>query len=634
MAINGPNISIEQGGIGGGSTINLGEKISIDINNILYFKDIIPSYKESDCVDQTNTERLKELLLSWGFSNVIVSEVVLWKIATQYSDGPRLEWKGNLYVQSVGLHYLKCKNKDKSSYQGCYDLYSSGYVLLNTHANDNVGWKWIYISELGFAMDSKFGYQNEDIPLPYAKLSSSDMKYYTNKDLLWNVLNEEEYFERAYKFNIPNYFISNQMLEGSSWHKNTINNNGFTFDKNVIYPYDSSKEAKNFYFQEYVYLLFNNFNTTFEKGSTNTNAFTIEQSDTSISINYMHYSKTIEKTPGDKVILFIRYPAKIRNTNNKYKWNYYCYANREWRISWKKDFDVNYENGTIPANEPNHSFEGSTSVSILEVPNGTYVFKGETTPDISSWNKINNSEIKSFIKTKSYKKEEKISSAALDKDIYNTALWSSGPSISYRAQNPFSADASSGGAYLNYSEEQTKHVFNLSYETFIWNDDATFSWNKECNTSYSWASHAGDNNHFWLSSYMVWRCVVDEIGLVSWGYTKEPTNILKYDAPDSNVNMYSTPIGNFNYHNTNFYCIDTETQSTYTELSYETKEKPNVRGAFTHGLLINTSNTNHVNSNIVEYGPQNGYTNEPAIAIILMSNNPNVAGLSKFNRRY
>ena len=57
MAINGPNISIEQGGIGGGSTINLE-------NNILYFKDIIPSYKESDCVDQTNTERLKELLLS------------------------------------------------------------------------------------------------------------------------------------------------------------------------------------------------------------------------------------------------------------------------------------------------------------------------------------------------------------------------------------------------------------------------------------------------------------------------------------------------------------------------------------------------------------------------------------------
>ena len=129
--------------------------MALDINNIIYFKDIIPDYKNSDCVDQTNTERLEELLLSWGFLNVDVSEVSLWKIATQYSSGPRLEWKGDLYVQAPGLHYLKCKNKDKSSYQGCYDSYFSGYILLNTHASgySNVDWKWIHISELGFGMN-------------------------------------------------------------------------------------------------------------------------------------------------------------------------------------------------------------------------------------------------------------------------------------------------------------------------------------------------------------------------------------------------------------------------------------------------------------------------------------------------
>ena len=60
MAISGPNIDIEYDpSLGGGS-----DKISIDINNIIYFKDVIPSYKESDCVDQTNIDRLKELLLS------------------------------------------------------------------------------------------------------------------------------------------------------------------------------------------------------------------------------------------------------------------------------------------------------------------------------------------------------------------------------------------------------------------------------------------------------------------------------------------------------------------------------------------------------------------------------------------
>ena len=38
--------------------------MALDINNIIYFKDIIPDYKNSDCVNQTNTERLEELLLS------------------------------------------------------------------------------------------------------------------------------------------------------------------------------------------------------------------------------------------------------------------------------------------------------------------------------------------------------------------------------------------------------------------------------------------------------------------------------------------------------------------------------------------------------------------------------------------
>ena len=32
--------------------------------DIIYFKDTTPSYKDSDCVGQTNTERLRELLLS------------------------------------------------------------------------------------------------------------------------------------------------------------------------------------------------------------------------------------------------------------------------------------------------------------------------------------------------------------------------------------------------------------------------------------------------------------------------------------------------------------------------------------------------------------------------------------------
>ena len=274
MAINGPNIDIEQGGIGGGS----------GINNILYFKDIIPSYRESDCVDQTNIERLKELLLSWGFLNVIVSDVSLWKIATQYSDGPRLEWKGNLYIQSVGLHYLKCKNKDKSSYQVCYDLYSSGYILLNTHASgyNNTDWKWIYISELGFGINVKSTYLWDDkndilnkfsIPNQFvAAIGENELskKEQFTSDIIdsYGDTVKYEYLNQIASYHtIPRYYIGNKAksLKSISFDYNvkTSGTNGqFIFDDSIGYKGGSRKDAKywSFYPQTYPVIVFNNMN--------------------------------------------------------------------------------------------------------------------------------------------------------------------------------------------------------------------------------------------------------------------------------------------------------------------------------------------------------------------------------------
>ena len=82
----------------------------------VFFKDVLPIFLESDRSGSsgfTNTNRLKTLLLNWGFSDVIVDDVSVWKISgkNQYlSDGPRLEWKGNLYVKLLNLDMLKCKN--------------------------------------------------------------------------------------------------------------------------------------------------------------------------------------------------------------------------------------------------------------------------------------------------------------------------------------------------------------------------------------------------------------------------------------------------------------------------------------------------------------------------------------------
>ena len=271
MAKGGPNIEIEQGGIDGGG-----------INNILYFKDIIPSYKESDCVEQTNIEKLKELLLSWGFLNVVVSDVSLWKIATQYSDGPRLEWKGNLYVQTIGLHYLKCKNKDKASYQVCYDLYSSGYILLNTHASgyNNTDWKWIYISELGFGINVKSTYLWDDkndilnkfsIPNQFVaaigenELSKKEQFTSDIVDSYGDTVKYEYLNQIASYHTIPRYYIGNKAksLKSISFDYNvkTSKIDGqFIFDDSIGYKGGNRKGAKywSFYPQTYPIVVFNN----------------------------------------------------------------------------------------------------------------------------------------------------------------------------------------------------------------------------------------------------------------------------------------------------------------------------------------------------------------------------------------
>ena len=133
-------------------------KIENDVTDPIYLKDVTPEFLDSDRSGTgfTDTNRLKELLSDWGLESD-VSQVTLWKISTvnQYqNDGPRLEWQGNLFVRATRLHLLKCKNKDHTKYQLCSDLHTDNWLLLNTGASSysNADWKWIHITELGFAM--------------------------------------------------------------------------------------------------------------------------------------------------------------------------------------------------------------------------------------------------------------------------------------------------------------------------------------------------------------------------------------------------------------------------------------------------------------------------------------------------
>lgn len=269
MAISGPNIDIEQDNTSGGATVTTGK--------ILYFKDVKPTYQSSDTSDSTNKERLKTLLLSWGFSDVNVTGVTMWKIATQYTTaGPRLEWKGSLSVSCSGLHALKCKNKDKTSYQLCTDIQSNNTVLLDTNAStySDADWKWIHVSELGFGMNKNIAFQwqnnawnynklltpNEWVSMNVNKINSNiaeidndftgledvtlPTKYYNDDLIKWSLVSEEV----GSFATIPRYYINNngtlEAFKGFSFksqREETMNDGYFGVNNLIINNKKNSK---------------------------------------------------------------------------------------------------------------------------------------------------------------------------------------------------------------------------------------------------------------------------------------------------------------------------------------------------------------------------------------------------------
>lgn len=619
--------------------INHGSSMFSTQPQVVYFKDIIPTYTSDHLKENTNSLNLSLLMGIWGFSGVSSSGVTAWKIV-ENSMGPYLYWKGSLFVKWPGAHLLKFKNRDKTGNNYCWDLRESGYICLETHASVSSGWYYVPIAEIGLGIEAISTYVDNNVKLPYYKESTATPKYYVNTDSSWSTQNRNNYFGPAYSHDIPNFFINGKMFNASVWRKYSTKDSGFRFNKEVDYSYEKKKDAKQFYMQEYCYLLFNNFNTTFAKGSTVTYPFYLNQTETSITIQYKNLSKTIEKKPDDKIYLYIRHPGIVKSTA-QCKWHYYAYADRSWHIGWRKGFDLYVADANeFSVEEIQHSFYVQSLVEVFEIPNGNYTFNGEQIPDMSSWSKVSTTDPRytNFVGSNTYEKTQSISSDSLDAHLFNSAVASSGPGIDYSVQRIHTRWVGPGGTQIKYSEEQTKHVFTLEYEYFLWPiSDSSFSWNSGADSWGTIKSWSGEDNQAWLAAYMMWRCVVNEIGVMQWGYAKEPQAAYVYDSiGDQNAKMipYAKPTGSFTYHGVTYSNLDMETQSTYTEMSYSQGEKPNVRGAFSHGLLINTQHLTRVStSNNIPFEMKTGYSNEPAIALVLFSKNTNITGLESFNRR-
>lgn len=152
------NIEQADPSIGGGSSGSVGSggsSVSIDTTSLYYYKNTSPNFNlDDDTQVSTDITRLESLMKGWGFSHIDATKVTEWKIATQYDDRGRLEWKGDLYVKDSGLQCLKTKNSN-SDVILCSDYQSTGFILLNTHAKkySNADWRYIYVYELGFARE-------------------------------------------------------------------------------------------------------------------------------------------------------------------------------------------------------------------------------------------------------------------------------------------------------------------------------------------------------------------------------------------------------------------------------------------------------------------------------------------------
>ena len=211
--------------------VNNDAQIENDVSKVLYYKNIKPIFSSSDRSSSTgftDTNRLKTLLLRWGFSEVDVSQVTEWKISAlnQYiSDGPRLEWKGKLFVKDSKLHLLKCRNKDNTKKQTCYDLRLGEFILLNTHASgyNSADWKYIHITELGFAMRATCAFLKKDAEY----FTSSNFMQSESKDIY---IDDRIYTTGTKINNMTNWPYANYYVPGYGVKGKSLNAAGYLFE--------------------------------------------------------------------------------------------------------------------------------------------------------------------------------------------------------------------------------------------------------------------------------------------------------------------------------------------------------------------------------------------------------------------
>lgn len=308
--------------------------MAVNMNRVIFIKNIKPTYEKRDLQESTDLNRLKELFVSWGFSYVVCTSSS-WFIEEDPTHGPIIAWEDDgditLYLDEP-LQYVKFKSKTDDS-KICETNVSSKFVLPSMWYIAPNHWA-MPIFELGFAIDANACYQENGTP--FFTVGAMEYKTEVEDDSTSVVVNEtgslgsQQYSIPAYKINnvnINSWGFPRGVVEYSEW---TLDDWVYGFSKKITISSDiKGSKPENFLFsQSPVQMLCNYFNEELCYSDNNGKVQELTNLDIYKSANYSGEfflgSAWFTLGEGERILLYKRkvYNPYISSSNNTVSVNF------------------------------------------------------------------------------------------------------------------------------------------------------------------------------------------------------------------------------------------------------------------------------------------------------------------------
>lgn len=464
---------------------------------------------------------------------------------------------------------------------------------------------------------------------------------YKSTDSNWKTFdNKKDSFFETHSYTVPNFQIDGKSIRGIAYKKQeATDEDAYVFNNNLTTPIDSSKTWKNFGFTSYgYYLAFNNFGATFKNGSLASKNLKVEITSSNVKLTWNNRSKSVSLPSGAEVILVVRHPVDLEYCGY-YQWALSEYAGRMLSISWVP------KDGTIPSTSDDRARHfyaiQDHEINFVKLNTGTYIFKGEdlsingTNYDFNeSWvssNKIKTipRDMQDWIQTVDYEEYDNSLYIPNDKscNTANSGWMASSVYIQLCATWPF-YEPDRGGPSYNYTPSHTRFVL-LDGQKYFKSKNIDLTETLDPSNKCSYAFYENNNDHMIAAYYPRHRYLINSVGLVKTGFAAEPATFFQYPviAPPKKTTKSSDKLD---------LTISTRGHTySYLNYTYETSyfsltemwAKDKVKMGIQAGTFVNVSRTVGANGALTNVS---GYTNEPAIAIVIKTSEEVTTDFSYF----